>query len=89
MVIPITDRASLDAFKDRSGEASRVSVLIDRSDVGSGWATETTATTETATPIIERISIRLHQLSAMPKASQRLLDDSAFDVEGLAGRQDR
>ena len=68
-------------------EATSFDVLIDRSDVGSGWATETTATTETATPIIERISIRLHQLSAMPKASQRLLDDSAFDVEGwLAGK---
>jgi HK97 family phage major capsid protein len=68
-------------------EATSFDVLIDRSDVGSGWATETAATAETATPIIERISIRLHQLSAMPKASQRLLDDSAFDVEGwLAGK---
>jgi HK97 family phage major capsid protein len=68
-------------------EATSFDVLIDRSDVGSGWATETAATTETATPTIERISIRLHQLSAMPKASQRLLDDSAFDVEGwLAGK---
>ena len=68
-------------------EATSFDVLIDRSDVGSGWATETASTTETATPAIERISIRLHQLSAMPKASQRLLDDSAFDVEGwLAGK---
>jgi HK97 family phage major capsid protein len=68
-------------------EATSFDVLIDRSDVGSGWATETTAMTETSTPLIERISIRLHQLSAMPKASQRLLDDSAFDVEGwLAGK---
>ncbi|TVR44321.1 MAG: phage major capsid protein, partial [Rhodobacteraceae bacterium] len=34
-----------------------------------------------------RIPITLHELSAMPKASQRLLDDSAFDIEGwLAGR---
>lgn len=57
-------------------------VLIDRTEVGSGWATETAAQTETSTPALERISIRLHQLSAMPKASQRLLDDSAFDVEG-------
>ncbi len=68
-------------------DATTFDVLIDRSEVGSGWATETGATTETATPLIERISIRLHQLSAMPKASQRLLDDSAFDVEGwLAGK---
>ncbi|MDN5786235.1 phage major capsid protein [Pseudorhodobacter sp.] len=62
-------------------EASSYDVLIDRTEVGSGWATELVAQTETSTPTIERISIRLHELSAMPKASQRLLDDSAFDVE--------
>lgn len=68
-------------------EATSFDVLVDRSEVGSGWATEVAATTETATPVIERISIPLHELSAMPKASQRLLDDSAFDVEGwLAGK---
>src|SRR5690606_10328939 len=63
-------------------EASSFDVLVDRSEVGSGWATEAAATAETATPTLERIQIRLHELSAMPKASQRLLDDSAFDVEG-------
>ena len=68
-------------------DASSFDVLIDRSEVGSGWATEAGPQTETGTPAIERISIRLHELSAMPKASQRLLDDSAFDVEGwLAGK---
>jgi HK97 family phage major capsid protein len=63
-------------------EAASFDVLVDRSEVGSGWATEVAASTETATPVIERISIKLHELAAMPKASQRLLDDSAFDVEG-------
>lgn len=63
-------------------EATSFDVLVDRSEVGSGWATETGAQAETATPILERVSIPLHELSAMPKASQRLLDDSAFDVEG-------
>jgi HK97 family phage major capsid protein len=63
-------------------EATSFDVIVDRSEVGSGWATEAAATTETATPVIERISIKLHELAAMPKASQRLLDDSAFDVEG-------
>jgi len=63
-------------------DAVSFDVLIDRSDVGSGWASEVGAITATATPVIERISIRLHELSAMPKASQRILDDVAFDVEG-------
>ena len=68
-------------------EAASFDVLIDRSEIGSGWATEAAAQAETGTPAIERISIKLHELSAMPKASQRLLDDSAFDVEGwLAGK---
>lgn len=68
-------------------EASSFDVLIDHTDVASGWATEADDVLEGATPKIDRIPIRLHELSAMPKASQRLLDDSAFDVEGwLAGR---
>jgi len=68
-------------------DATSFDVLIDRTEVGSGWATELAAQAETSTPTIERISIKLHELSAMPKASQRLLDDSAFDVEGwLAGK---
>lgn len=62
-------------------EATSFEVLIDHTEMGSGWATETDSTTETDTPQIERISIPLHELSALPKASQRLLDDSAFDVE--------
>ncbi|WP_370303988.1 phage major capsid protein [Pseudooceanicola sp.] len=68
-------------------EATSYDVLIDHADLGAGWASETAATAETDTPQIDRISIPLHELSALPKASQRLLDDSAFDVEGwLAGR---
>ncbi|SEW20718.1 phage major capsid protein, HK97 family [Aliiroseovarius sediminilitoris] len=68
-------------------EATSYDVLIDHSDVGSGWATETDASVETGTPSIERITIPLHELSALPKASQRLLDDSAFEIETwLAGR---
>lgn len=68
-------------------EATSYDVLIDTTDLGSGWVTETGTLSETATPTIDRISIPLYELSALPKASQRLLDDSAFDIEGwLAGR---
>jgi len=68
-------------------EATSFDVLIDHTDVGHGWATESAAVTESATPTIDRITIPLHELSALPKASQRLLDDSAFDIESwLAGR---
>ncbi|MEP1963166.1 phage major capsid protein [Tateyamaria sp.] len=68
-------------------EATSYDVLVDHGDIGSGWATETSNLTETDTPSIDRITISLHELSALPKASQRLLDDAAFDIEGwLAGR---
>lgn len=63
-------------------EAGSFDVLVDHGEIGSGWADESTDTTGTLAPVIDRISIRLHELSAMPKASQRLLEDSAFDVEG-------
>ncbi|WP_299869492.1 phage major capsid protein [uncultured Roseobacter sp.] len=62
-------------------EATSYDVLVDHTDVGAGWATEAGSTTETDSPQLDRITIPLHELSALPKASQRLLDDSAFDIE--------
>ncbi|RJL05617.1 phage major capsid protein [Paracoccus aestuarii] len=62
-------------------EGSVYEVLVERGDTGAGWATEAT-TVETANSQLDRIAIPVHELSAMPKASQRLLDDAAFDVEG-------
>lgn len=68
-------------------EATSYDVLVDHSDVGAGWATESSTIGESDTPQIDRITVQLHELSALPKASQRLLDDAAFDIEGwLAGR---
>ncbi|SNT38006.1 phage major capsid protein, HK97 family [Antarctobacter heliothermus] len=68
-------------------DASAFDVLVDQNDTGAGWANETGSAAETGTPTIERISIPLYELNAMPKVSQRLLDDSAFDVDAwLAGR---
>lgn len=68
-------------------EATSFDVLVDHSDIGAGWASETANAAETGTPQIDRIAIPLHELSALPKASQRILDDAAFDIEGwLAAR---
>ncbi|WP_425090965.1 phage major capsid protein [Tropicimonas sp. S265A] len=68
-------------------DATAYDVLIDHTETGAGWASETAATGESDTPQIDRISIALHELSALPKVSQRLLDDAAFDIEAwLAGR---
>jgi HK97 family phage major capsid protein len=68
-------------------EATSFDVLIDQNDTGAGWANEEAASAQTATPSIDRISIPLYELNALPKVSQRLLDDTALDVETwLAGR---
>lgn len=62
-------------------EAGAYDVLVDHQEIGAGWIDETGSVSETAAPVIDRITIPLHELSASPKASQRLLDDAAFDVE--------
>ena len=68
-------------------EATSYDVLVDRGELETGWATETAGFAETGTQQIDRISIPLHELSALPKASQRQLDDAAIDIENwLAGR---
>jgi HK97 family phage major capsid protein len=63
-------------------EAGQYDVLVDHGEVSSGWTTEAGPVATSANPVLDRIQIRLHELSAMPRASQRLLEDSAFDVEG-------
>ena len=84
----LSSTASLRAIANVvSVDATSYDVLVDHADVGAGWSNEVSAVSETTTPQIDRITIPLHELSALPKASQRLLDDSAFDIEGwLAGR---
>ncbi len=62
-------------------EATSYDVLIDHGEFEAGWAGENQSRVETGAADFARISIPLHELSAMPKSSQRLLDDAAFDVE--------
>jgi HK97 family phage major capsid protein len=70
-----------------SVDATSFDVLFDHTEMGAGWVSENGTLAETDTSNIDLITIPLHELSALPKASQRLLDDSAFDIEGwLAGR---
>ena len=56
--------------------------MHDNEEAGVGWVAETTARTETTTPQVEKYAIPLHELYAMPYATQRMLDDANFDVEG-------
>ena len=62
-------------------EASSYDVLVETGDTGTAWANDIAATAESANAGLTRVSVPLNELSAMPKASQRLLDDAAFDVD--------
>ncbi len=55
--------------------------LVTTGGVVSGWASETGARPETATPVFQEIVPPAGELYANPSASQAMLDDAQFDVE--------
>jgi HK97 family phage major capsid protein len=60
--------------------------LVTAGGVVSGWASETGSRGETGTPTFNEIVPPSGELYANPAASQAMLDDAQFDVEGwLAG----
>ena len=61
--------------------AGSVEFLIDPNDFDAGWVAETAARPETSNGALSKITIQTHEIYAMPKATQRLLDDSAFNIE--------
>ena len=62
--------------------------LVTAGGIVSGWASETGARAETATPSFNEIVPPSGELYANPAASQAMLDDAQFDVESwLAGHR--
>jgi HK97 family phage major capsid protein len=56
-------------------------ILEDRSEAGAGWTTESGAVSDSTTPTFAKKSIPVHELYAQPKATQKLIDDAAIDIE--------
>lgn len=56
-------------------------ILEDLDEAASGWVGETQSRSETNTPKMKKIVIPVHEIYAQPKATQKLLDDAAFNVE--------
>ncbi|MBS3849704.1 phage major capsid protein [Devosia sp. BSSL-BM10] len=54
--------------------------LVDRDEPDAGWVGETEARTGTDAPNLGKLSIPVHEIYAMPKVTQKLLDDSAIDI---------
>lgn len=61
--------------------------IVDNDEADAGWVSELGTRTDTGTPQVGKWEIEAHEMYAMPKASQKVLDDAATDVEGwLAGK---
>lgn len=56
--------------------------LNDNDEADAGWVGETGARNDTDTPQVGKYRIEAAEMYAQPKATQKLLDDAAVDVEG-------
>lgn len=56
--------------------------LVTAGGTPAGWAAETDPRPDTGTPVFVEIAPPMGELYANPSASQAMLDDAAFDVEG-------
>ena len=70
----------------QSINSDRLEGLVDNDDATlGGWVGEVGARTETATPTFDKYEIPVHEQFANPAASQRILDDSAINIESWLG----
>lgn len=53
---------------------------VDLDDLGAVWVGETQSRTETSTPQVGVLTVPVHEIYAMPKVSQRMLDDSSWKI---------
>lgn len=74
---PIRTYASVQVIATDSLEGPK-----DLDEADAGWVGETTSRTDTDTPQIGMWEIKLHEQYAQPRVTQRLLDDTRFDLEG-------
>ena len=61
--------------------------IVDNNEADAGWVSELGTRSDTTTPQVGKWEIYAHEMYAMPKISQKLIDDASMDVEGwLAGK---
>lgn len=73
---PLRQLASVQTISSDSLE-----ILEDLDETEVGWVGETQSRPSTATPQLKKIQIFAHEMYAKPKATQKLLDDAAINVE--------
>ncbi len=73
---PIRQLASIESISTSSLE-----VVIEHGSFQAGWVAETVSRTITDNPTLFKRKIPVHELYSQPKATQKLLDDSAINIE--------
>jgi len=73
---PLRNLASVTAISTDALE-----IIQDYDEAAAGWTTETGTVSDTTTPVVSKKIITVHELYAQPKATQKLIDDSAVDIE--------
>lgn len=61
--------------------------IQDTGEAGAAWVGETEARPDTAWPTMHKLSVVVHEVYAQPKITQRLLDDSRFDLATWLGEK--
>lgn len=64
-----------------SVSSDQYKTLVSQAGTASGWVGEKASRPETATPTLAEIAVNMGELYANPAATQRALDDAAFNVE--------
>lgn len=65
----------------------KIEGVVDDDEADAGWVSELGTRSDSGTPQVRKYEIQAHEMYAMPKVSQKLIDDAAVDVEGwLAGK---
>lgn len=65
----------------------RVEGINDLDEVDAGWIGELGTRSDSDTPVVGKYEIPVHEIYAQPRASQTLLDDADYDVEGWLNRK--
>ena len=65
----------------------KIEGVIDNDEADAGWVAELGTRADSGTPQVGKWEIQAHEMYAMPKISQKLIDDAATNVEAwLAGK---
>lgn len=60
----------------------KIEGIVDNDEADAGWVSELGTRSDSGTPQVGKWEIQAHEMYAMPKISQKLIDDAATDVEG-------